>query len=87
MMLGNKFLMLHFLKLYFILLMFLRKVKDLIEILRSRAELENKDERLDVIIGNLVDPMEGGHCYQLYTRYFYELVLKPKLSHRGLFVT
>ena len=26
-------------------------------------------------------------CYQLYAKSFYEIVLKPDLSHRGLFVT
>ena len=26
-------------------------------------------------------------CYQLYTKSFYELVLKPNLSHRGLSIT
>ena len=31
--------------------------------------------------------MEGVPCYQLYTKYFYELVLKPKLSHKGVLVT
>jgi len=53
----------------------------------ARAELENRDERFDVIVGDLADPVEGGPCYQLYTKSFYELVLKPKLSHRGVFVT
>lgn len=53
----------------------------------ARVELESRDERFDVIIGDLADPVEGGPCYQLYTKSFYELVLKPKLSHRGVFVT
>jgi len=53
----------------------------------ARAELDNREERFDVIVGDLADPMEGGPCYQLYTKSFYEVVLKPKLSHRGVFVT
>ena len=57
MMLDNEFLMLHF----FILLRFLLKFKDLIEIIRRKAEVENRDDkRFDVIIGDLADPMEGG---------------------------
>ena len=87
MMLGNEFLMFHFLKLYFILHRFLLNFKDLIEILWRRAELENRDERFNIVIGDLADPMEGGPCYQLYTKYFYELILKPKLSHRWVLVT
>ena len=67
MMLGNQFLMLHFLR-------FLLKFKALIEILRRGVELENRDERFDVIIEDPTDPMEGCPCYQLYTKYFYELV-------------
>ena len=77
MMLNNEFLKLHF----FILLRFLLKFKALIEILRRRAEVENRDdERFDVIIGDLTDPTEGGPCYQLYTKYFYKLVLNIFIS-------
>ena len=42
--------------------------------------------RRHVIIGDLADPMEEGPCYQLYTKYFYDIVLNPKLSHGGVFV-
>ena len=87
MMLGNEFLMFHFLKLFFILIRFLLKFKALIEILRHKAKLENIDERFDVIIGDLIDPMEGGPCYQSYTKDLCDLVLKPKLSHRGVLVS
>ena len=73
MMLDNEFLKLHF----FILLRFLLKFKALIEILRRRAKLQYRDEQFDFIIGDLADPMEVGPCYQVYTKYFYELVLKP----------
>ena len=63
------------------------KFKALIEILRRRAKLKNIDEQFDVIIGDIADPMEGGPCYQLYTKYFCELVLNPKPRHRGVFLT
>ena len=77
MMLDKEFLKLHF----FILLRFLLKFKSLIEILRRRAEVENMDgERFDVIIGDLADPIEGSPCYQLYTKYFYKLVLNLFIS-------
>ena len=77
MMLDNELLKLHF----FILLRFLLKFKALIEILRRMVEVENIDgERFDVIIGDLADPMEGGPCYQLYTKYFYKLVINLFIS-------
>ncbi|GAU18827.1 hypothetical protein TSUD_228170 [Trifolium subterraneum] len=53
----------------------------------ARAELEGKEEKYDVIIGDLADPIEGGPCYKLYTKDFYELSLKPKLKKGGIFVT
>lgn len=54
----------------------------------ARAELERSRERFDVIVGDLADPVEGGPCYQLYTKPFYEHVVKPRLSDgRGVFVT
>ena len=53
-----------------------------------RAELEKmREEKFDVIVGDLADPMEGGPCYQLYPRSFYEQVLKPRLHDGGIFVT
>ena len=55
------------------------------QILRCRAQLENIDERFNVIIRDLIDPMEGGHCYQLYKKTFYGLVLKPRMRHIGFF--
>ncbi|KAK8966963.1 Thermospermine synthase ACAULIS5 [Platanthera guangdongensis] len=45
------------------------------------------EEKYDIIVGDLADPMEGGPCYQLYTKSFYEAVLKPKLHCHGIFVT
>ncbi|CAL9111215.1 Spermine/spermidine synthase [Musa troglodytarum] len=53
----------------------------------ARAELEKREEKYDIIVGDLADPVEGGPCYQLYTKSFYEQVLKPKLHHHGVFVT
>ncbi|KAJ4801022.1 Polyamine aminopropyltransferase [Rhynchospora pubera] len=53
----------------------------------AKAELEKRQEKYDVIIGDLSDPVEGGPCYQLYTKSFYENVVKSKLNYRGIFVT
>ncbi|GER39206.1 spermidine synthase [Striga asiatica] len=53
----------------------------------ARAELERRDEVYDVIIGDLADPIEGGPCYKLYTKSFYESVVKPRLNQAGIFVT
>ncbi|PKU73809.1 Thermospermine synthase ACAULIS5 [Dendrobium catenatum] len=53
----------------------------------AKAELQKREEKYDMIVGDLADPMEGGPCYQLYTKSFYEKVLKPKLQHHGIFVT
>jgi spermidine synthase len=52
-----------------------------------RAELEKSKEKFDVIVGDLADPVEGGPCFQLYTKSFYELIVKPKLNDLGIFVT
>lgn len=52
-----------------------------------RAELEHREEHYDVIIGDLADPIEGGPCYKLYTKSFYELIVKPRLTKDGIFVT
>ncbi|KAJ1384345.1 S-adenosyl-L-methionine-dependent methyltransferase [Sesbania bispinosa] len=51
------------------------------------AELEGRKECYDVIIGDLADPIEGGPCYKLYTKSFYELTIKPRLKKGGIFVT
>jgi len=54
----------------------------------ARAQLEKQpDGSLDVIIGDLADPLEEGPCYQLYTQDFYETVVKRKLAPGGVFVT
>lgn len=54
----------------------------------ARAQLEAvEDGSLDVIIGDLADPVVGGPCYQLYTLDFYENVVKKKLAPGGVFIT
>ncbi|KAI9118458.1 hypothetical protein K1719_010790 [Acacia pycnantha] len=53
-----------------------------------KKELEKKsDEKFDIIVGDLGDPVYGGPCYRLYTKSFYEETLKPKLNEKGIFVT
>lgn len=52
-----------------------------------RVELEERKEKFDVIVGDLADPVEGGPCYKLYTKSFYNHILKPKLNDNGIFVT
>ncbi|KAI7738009.1 hypothetical protein M8C21_006636 [Ambrosia artemisiifolia] len=53
----------------------------------AKAELEERKEKFDIIVGDLADPVEGGPCYQLYTKSFYQDILKPKLNPLGIFVT
>ncbi|KAL0447356.1 UNVERIFIED_CONTAM: Thermospermine synthase ACAULIS5 [Sesamum latifolium] len=53
----------------------------------AKAELERREEKFDIIVGDLADPVEGGPCYQLYTKSFYQNILKPKLNTNGIFVT
>ncbi|PHU25146.1 Thermospermine synthase ACAULIS5 [Capsicum chinense] len=53
----------------------------------NSAELEQRQEKFDIIVENLADPVEGGPCYQLYTQSFYENIVKPKLDDTGIFVT
>lgn len=53
----------------------------------ARAELEKREDKYDVIIGDLADPIDGGPCYQLYTKTFYEQTVKPRLLQGGIFVT
>ncbi|KAH9536983.1 hypothetical protein CY35_16G028200 [Sphagnum magellanicum] len=53
----------------------------------ARAELESSNEKFDVIIGDLNDPMDGGPCFTLYTQSFYMNILKPKLNFGGILVT
>ncbi|CAL0332197.1 unnamed protein product [Lupinus luteus] len=53
----------------------------------AKAELEKRKDKFDIIVGDLADPLEDGPCYQLYTKSFYEKILKPKLNDNGIFVT
>ena len=54
----------------------------------AAAQLRNaKDGEFDVVIGDLADPVSGGPCFQLYTREFYENVVRKKLAPGGVFVT
>ncbi|XP_010923397.2 thermospermine synthase ACAULIS5 isoform X1 [Elaeis guineensis] len=53
----------------------------------ARAQLEKSEDKFDMIIGDLADPLEEGPCYQLYAKSFYESTAKPKLMEGGIFVT
>lgn len=53
----------------------------------ARKRLEAEQQKFDVIIGDLPDPLEGGPCYQLYTLDFYRSVVLPKLNPGGIFIT
>ena len=44
------------------------------------------NEKFDVIIADLVDPIAGGPAYKLYTREFYGMI-KERLAEGGVFVT
>jgi len=52
----------------------------------AKAVLEKAEEKFDVIIMDLDDPLEGGPCYQLYTKEFYEMC-RSKLNPGGVLVT
>mmetsp|Transcript_48347 Transcript_48347/g.155828 ORF Transcript_48347/g.155828 Transcript_48347/m.155828 type:complete len:318 (-) Transcript_48347:293-1246(-) len=52
----------------------------------AKVVLEQATEPFDVIIMDLDDPLEGGPCYQLYTKEFYEMC-KTKLGPGGVLVT
>ncbi|PRQ46938.1 putative spermidine synthase [Rosa chinensis] len=60
---------------------------NLFSMILSEAELEKTEEKFDVIVGDLPDPIEGGPCNNLYTKNFYEQVIKPHLKDNGIFVT
>ena len=59
----KKNLMLHFFKLYFKFPRFMLKYKSLIEIIWHIVLLQNRHERIDIIIADFIDPMEGDPCY------------------------
>jgi len=52
----------------------------------AKKVLEEATEKFDVIIMDLDDPLEGGPCYQLYTKEFYEMC-KTKLNPGGVLIT
>lgn len=52
----------------------------------AREYLENSQESFDVMIMDLVDPLEGGTAYRLYTQEYYRIV-KSKLKPGGILVT
>ena len=52
----------------------------------ARGYLQNCEETFDVMIMDLVDPLEAGTAYLLYTEEFYRIV-KSKLRPGGIMVT
>ena len=52
----------------------------------ARGYLAETDETYDVIVLDLVDPLEGGPAYLLYTREFYETA-SQRLNPGGILVT
>ena len=52
----------------------------------ARAFLAETDETFDVMLMDLVDPMEGGPAYLLYTREYYEIA-RARLNPGGILVT
>ena len=52
----------------------------------ARRYLADCQDLFDVVILDLVDPLEGGTAYTLYTREFYEIV-RSRLNSGGLLVT
>lgn len=52
----------------------------------AKAYLEDREDKYDIIILDLADPLEGGPCYLLYTQNFYKMA-KSKLNPGGILVT
>lgn len=52
----------------------------------ARAYLRDCDQQFDVMIMDLVDPMEGGPAYLLYTQEYYNIV-KSRMKPGGILVT
>ena len=52
----------------------------------ARAYLENSGRQFDVMVMDLVDPMEGGPAYLLYTEEYYRIV-KSRMKPGGILVT
>lgn len=51
----------------------------------ARRYIEETDEKFDVIISDLTEPMEGGPSVMLFTKEFYETVYN-RLTDNGIFV-
>ena len=52
----------------------------------AHAYLENADQPFDVMILDLVDPMEAGPAYRLYTQEFYRMAMDRLTEHGALVV-
>ena len=52
----------------------------------AREYLANCRETFDVMVMDLVDPLEGGTAYRLYTAEYYDII-KSRLSPQGVMVT
>ncbi|MBM3943331.1 MAG: polyamine aminopropyltransferase [SAR202 cluster bacterium] len=52
----------------------------------ARGYLAECDQRFDVMVMDLVDPLEGGPAYLLYTQEYYQLA-KAKMNPGGILVT
>ena len=52
----------------------------------ARAYLENTNEMFDVMVMDLVDPLEAGTAYLLYTEEYYRIA-KARLNPGGILVT
>jgi len=52
----------------------------------AKEYLQNTEEKWDVIVGDLADPLPGNPCYMLYTTEFYEM-MKTKMAPGAVFVT
>lgn len=52
----------------------------------ARGYLQDCEEGFDVMIMDLVDPMEGGPAYLLYTQEYYQIV-RSRLNQGGILIT
>ncbi|MQF69555.1 spermidine synthase [SAR202 cluster bacterium AD-804-J14_MRT_500m] len=52
----------------------------------ARAYLTNTSEKFDAIVLDLVDPLEGGTAYKLYTQEFYKIA-RSRLNSGGMLIT
>ena len=52
----------------------------------ARAYLENSSQQFDVMVMDLVDPLEGGPAYLLYTEEYYNIA-RARLKPGGILVT